>query len=85
MRCRMSVTGSRKNSLFLLMALALMSLQTSCVLKKAVILPDPKVIHRVAEDGELIIYVRADGDSYVKQKVRIVEGSWVGSPSILDK
>jgi hypothetical protein len=69
----------------LLTLLGLMSLGTSCVLKKATILPDPNIIHRVAEDGELVILVRADGDSYVPQKVRIVAGSWVASPQLLGK
>ena len=81
----MNVTECVKRSLLVLMLLGLTSLETSCVLKKATVLPDPAVIHRVAEDGELVIYVRADNDSYVKQKVRIVEGSWVASPQIMGK
>jgi hypothetical protein len=79
----MNVVGYKKSRLLSLMLLGLMLSGTSCVFKKATVLPSPNVIHRVAEDGELTIYVRVDEKSYIKQRVRIVEGSWVAAPNVI--
>lgn len=64
-----------------LLASALLS--SGCVHHRAV-LPDPTVVHRVAEEAEIKIWVRAPGGELVKTPARLLPGWYVAGPPVVD-
>jgi hypothetical protein len=57
-------------------------LTSSCV--KRNVIPDPTVIHQVAEESCITIWVRGSDGKKVKQKVRLLEGWWIAGPPVVD-
>ena len=67
----------------LLASLGFVLLGIGCV-PRAIVIPDPRVIHQVAKDGSLEVWIHKGGGKYVKQKVKIPAGYFVAHPMIVD-
>ncbi len=66
-----------------LFASALLSSASSCVHSRPAI-PSPTVPHRVAEEAELVVWVRLPDGTFAKQKVRILPGWWIAGPPVVE-
>lgn len=58
-------------------------LSSACVPRKLVLL-DPTVPHRVAEEAVIVAWCRLPEGALVKCKVRLQEGWWVASPQLVE-
>jgi hypothetical protein len=58
-------------------------LSIGCVPTKAAI-PDPSFPHRLAEEVEVVIWVRLLGGEFTKTKVRLLPGWWVAGPPAVE-
>ena len=47
-------------------------------------LPDPRVPHRLADEAEVLIWVRRPDNTLAKERVRVGPGWWVASSRVVD-
>jgi hypothetical protein len=67
-----------------LFALAMLSAGLSaCTLPRARMIPDESIPHRVAVETSVSVYVRQTNGAYVIERVRLLPGWWVASPSVV--
>lgn len=64
-------------------ALGSVLLSTGCVPIKAAI-PDASYPHRLAEEAEVVIWVRLPSGEFTKTKVRVLPGWWVAGPPAVE-
>lgn len=64
-------------------AVASATLWLGCVPSKAAI-PDPSFPHRVAEEAEVVIWVRLPSGEFTKAKARVLPGWWVAGPPAVE-
>jgi hypothetical protein len=72
-----------------LVLLAFVSLSVGC---RPAVIPDPMIPHRVAADDSflplapkdtIVIWVKRPDGSFSKQRVKLSEGWWIASPSLI--
>ena len=64
-------------------ALASALLSSGCAPTKAAI-PDPSIPHRLAEEAEVVIWVRLASGEFTKAKVRVLPGWWLAGPPAVE-
>ena len=52
---------------------------------KPTLIPDPRIPHRIADEGELVIWVRAPDGTVHKTRVRALPGWWIASPEVVEE
>jgi hypothetical protein len=52
--------------------------------RPAAALPDPTIPHRVAEEAEVVVWVRLANGSLVKAPVRLLPGWWIAGPPVVE-
>jgi hypothetical protein len=56
----------------------------SCAHSSRAALPDPTIPHRVAEEAEVVVWVRLADGSLVKAPVRLLPGWWIAGPPVVE-
>jgi hypothetical protein len=62
--------------------LACASVSLGC-LPHQVMIPDPRIPHRIAEEATVTVWVRGPDGKLVKQEVKAFEGWWLASPEVV--
>ena len=63
--------------------LACALLLSGCV-PSATVIPDPLLLHQLAEDAQATILVRAPGGKVEKQRVKLQAGGYYGSQQLVE-
>jgi len=58
-------------------------LSSGCGASKLAI-PDERIPHQVAQEGEVTVWVRLSSGDMTPVKVRVLPGWWVASPLVID-
>ena len=65
------------------MLIASVLLSSGCAPRTTVI-PDPTVVHEVAEEGELVIWTRMPDGRMAKVSARVLPGFWIAGPPVVE-
>lgn len=67
-----------------LLVFALLS-ETGCsLLPQPRAIPSSKVPHRVAQETDVVIYVRLPDGSFQEEEIRLLKGWWIASPEVVE-
>lgn len=67
-----------------LLASALLCGSGCSLLPRPAAIPSSKIPHRVAEETDVVIYVRLPDGSFQEETVRLLKGWWIASPDVVE-
>jgi uncharacterized lipoprotein YajG len=73
---------SKKLSTMMIVAVLLASAMLSGCITPQASIPNPTIPHRVAEEAEVVIWVRRK-DVLTAERVRVLPGWWLSGPGVL--
>lgn len=64
-------------------ALVLLAFALSSVGCRPAVIPDPLVPHRLSAETTVEAWVRRPDGTFSKQKIKVAEGWWIASPTLI--